>query len=67
MSHETSRNDESTVLAVEMNPDLKERIKASAKREHRNMSSFALFYLEKAVEASEAEEAAKLQPEGSAQ
>jgi len=60
---ETTNENEVTVLAIQMERGLRQRIKNAAVREHRTESSFARFYLEKAADESDAAEAAKLQPE----
>ena len=57
---ETTHENETTILAIQIHKNLRERIKLAASREHRTESSFARFYLEKAAEESEAVENGKL-------
>ena len=51
MSDETTEND-NTVLAIQIDRGLRQRIKAAALTEHRTESSFARFYLERAADAA---------------
>ena len=53
MSETTHQNDVMTVLAIQMDSTLRNRIKAAAVSEHRTESSFARYYLEKAAIAHE--------------
>jgi len=51
---ETTNDNEVTILAIQIHKPLRDRIKIAATKDHRTESSFARFYLEKAVEESEA-------------
>ena len=57
---ETTHENEMTVLAIQIQKNLRDRIKLAASREHRTESSFARFYLEKAADESDAAESFKL-------
>ena len=49
----TDLNDtDNTVLAIQIERGLRQRIKAAASAEHRTESSFARFYLERAADAA---------------
>jgi hypothetical protein len=43
---------ETTILAIQIERGLRQRIKAAASAEHRTESSFARYYLERAAEAA---------------
>jgi len=47
---------ENTILAIQMDRGLRNRIKIAAMAEHRTESSFARYYLERAADAANAEE-----------
>jgi len=51
MSDETADPADHTILAIQMDKSLRQRIKAAANMEHRTESSFARFYLEKAADS----------------
>ena len=53
MSETTQQNEVMTILAIQMDQTLRNRIKAAASSEHRTESSFARYYLEKAAIAHE--------------
>ena len=49
----TDQNDtDNTVLAIQIERGLRQRIKAAASAEHRTESSFARYYLERAADAA---------------
>ena len=53
MSDETTDNDtENTILAIQIEKGLRQRIKSAALSEHRTESSFARYYLERAADAA---------------
>lgn len=57
----TPRPENSPILGVSMNPDLKARIKLLADAEERTMSKWAAIKLKEVVEQIEAEHASKLE------
>lgn len=66
MSEATQQNEAMTVLAIQMDQSLRNRIKAAASSEHRTESSFARFYLERAAIAHE-QDMIEAKQEGAAQ
>ena len=65
MPDETLDNDiaenENTILAIQMDRTLRNRIKIAAMAEHRTESSFARYYLERAADAASAANSVEVQ------
>jgi hypothetical protein len=55
-------NIENTILAIQMDRGLRNRIKIAAMAEHRTESSFARYYLERAADAANAANVVEVEP-----